>query len=402
MKRLYDNLIAQHFNDDDLMLFLTGPRQVGKTTSSMSVANLGNPVCYLNWDNDEHRLIILHGAASVAKTAKLDQMSAKKTIIIFDEIHKYSGWKQFMKGFYDVYKDRVDIIVTGSAKLDTFKKGGDSMMGRYFSYRVHPLSVAELLRQEIPTQEISPPSELSKEEFEQLYLYGGFPKPFIKANKAFHNKWQRLKRQQLFREDIRDLTKIEELAKLELLGDLLFHQASERLNYDKLAKKIQVSNDTITRWVRSLKSLYYCYTIRPWHKNIARSLLKEPKVYLWDWSLIQDKGARAENFIASHLLKAVHLWTDIGLGEYDLYYLRTFDKEEVDFVITKNDVPWILVEAKYSGNNSISEYLYKYQEQTQAEYAFQVVINQDYVDKDCFEFRKPIVVPAITFLSQLV
>jgi predicted AAA+ superfamily ATPase len=402
MKRIYNTLILNHFQDDDIMLFLTGPRQVGKTTTTKSLESLGMPFSYLNWDLDTHRSRILQGSSEVAKIAKLEEMKKDKTILIFDELHKYSRWKQFLKGFYDFYKDQTHIIVTGSAKLNTYKKGGDSLMGRYFSYRVHPLSVAELLRQNIPLSEISPPSELKREIFDQLYTFGGFPKPFEKANQNFHNRWQRLKRQQLFREDIRDLTKIEDISKIELLGELLYSQASERLNYEKLARKMQVANQTVSRWITILKSVYYCYTIQPWHKNISRALLKEPKIYLWDWSLIKDRGARAENFIANHLHKAIHFWTDTGLGEYELFYLRTIDKEEVDFLVTKNGEPWFLVEAKCSSNNSLSEYLYKYQEITGAKHAFQVVMDLEYIDRDCFEFKKPIIVPAITFLSQLV
>ena len=139
-----------------------------------------------------------------------------------------------------------------------------------------------------------------------------------------------------------------------------------------------------------------------WSKNISRSLIKEHKVFLWDWSIIKDNGSRAENFIASHLLKAVHYWTDLGLGEYDLYYIRTREKKEVDFLVSKNDEPWFLVEVKCSNNQSISSNLIEFQKQSGAKHAFQVVLDLPYVDEDCFSVCKPIIVPAKTFLSQLV
>lgn len=402
MRRMYDNLIKLHFADDGEMLFFTGPRQVGKTTASKSIAGDVANFEYLNWDNDQHRMLILKGIQSVASATNLESLTQDKVTIVFDEIHKFSDWKQFLKGFFDTYNDRVNIIVTGSAKLDTYKKGGDSLMGRYFSYQMHPLSVGELIRQTVPEQEISKPAELDDKVLQQLYQYGGFPQPFIKGSITFHNKWQRTKKQQLFYEDVRDLNRVTELAKMELLGELLRYQVAEHLNYAKLAAKVGVAHDTINRWIEILKSLYYCYTIKPFSKNIARSLLKEPKVYLWDWSLIKDKGARAENFIASHLLKAVQTWTDLGFGEYELFYIRTIDKEEVDFLVTQDGQPWMLVEVKSSDNRSISKALYKYQQQTKAKYAFQVVLDMPYIDKNCFEFTRPMIVPAVTFLSQLV
>ncbi len=163
-----------------------------------------------------------------------------------------------------------------------------------------------------------------------------------------------------------------------------------------------MSVDTIRRWLKTLKSFYYCFSIKPWSKNISRSLLKEPKIYLWDWSLIDDLGARRENFIASHLLKAVHFWTDRGLGDYDLYFLRDKEKREVDFLVTKNNHPWFLVEVKSSENKGISPSLFYYKEATLAEFALQVVFDKKYVDKNCFISSDPTVVPVTTFLSQLI
>ena len=402
MKRLYDKILKSHLGSEDEMIFLSGPRQVGKTTSSKLTTNYTDHFVYLNWDNPEDRNIILQGPSKIIALTKLNQLSTQKPIIVFDEIHKYDNWKNTIKGFYDTYSKDVNIIVTGSARLNVYKRGGDSLMGRYFPYRMHPLSVAECCRTNLLDTELSPPKRISDEEFNALYEFGGFPKPFIKRNPQFSRRWQRLRKQQLIREDIRDVNAIQDINRLETLTDLLTHQASAAITYSSLAKHLRVSVDTISRWIEVLESFYYCYRIRPWSKNISRSLIKEPKMFLWDWSVIKDPGAKAENFIAAQLHKSIHYWTDRGFGEYALYYLRTIDKREVDFLVTKDNEPWFLVEVKNSNNNSISPNLAYFQKQTKAHHAFQVVLNMPYVDKNCFDTTTPVIVPAKTFLSQLV
>ncbi len=201
---------------------------------------------------------------------------------------------------------------------------------------------------------------------------------------------------------MRDLTRIQELGQIRMLAELIKEQAGELTSYTSYANKINVSVDTVRRWIETLKAFYYCFTIQPWSTNIGRSLIKAPKIYLWDWSFLNDPGARAENFIASQILKAVHFWTDRGLGDYALHFLRDKEKREVDFLVTKDGKPWFLVEAKASNNKSISDSLYYFQTATKAPFAFQVVIDMDYVQKDCFSADKPIIVPAKTFLSQLI
>jgi predicted AAA+ superfamily ATPase len=220
--------------------------------------------------------------------------------------------------------------------MDTFRKGGDSLMGRYFNYRLHPLSVNELLNRPPPSAEIMPPSQIADVDFESLLTWGGFPEPFLKNDRRFFNRWSRLREQQLLREDIRELTNVQELGQMEILAILLKSQIGQLTSYTSLAKKVRVSVDTIRRWISILESLYYCYSIRPWTSNVSRSLLKEPKYYLWDWTQCTDTGARNENFIASHLLKAVHFWTDLGLGSYDLHFLRDKEKREVDFLVSRD------------------------------------------------------------------
>lgn len=404
MNRDYTDIILADFSDHRQMIMLSGPRQVGKTTLARTLANEPTITYYLNWDDFEDRQLILEGGQTIADQFNLDQLRANKPILIFDEIHKFSNWKQHLKGFYDRYSEYCHMIVTGSARLDTYKKGGDSLMGRYFHYRLHPLSVREILGSvnSNPHQETHPPQSLPDKDFEALVKWGGFPEPYLKRDLRFFNRWSKLREQQLLQEDIRELTRVQELGQLEILAHLIKNQSGQLTSFSNLAKKVRVSVDTIRRWLTILESLYYCYPIRPWTKNITRSLLKEPKYYLWDWSQCQDDGARHENLIASHLLKAVHYWTDCGLGDYGLHYLRDKEKREVDFLVSKNGEPWFMVEVKSSMKAKLSKNLEVFAKQLQIQHVFQVAIHGDYIEQDIFELNRPVIIPAKTFLSQLV
>jgi len=402
MKRTYEKVIEEHLKENRQMLFLMGPRQVGKTTTSL-VASTKNPQhYYLNWDDHTHRALITQGQQAVASFMNLDRIHEKPAIVVFDEIHKFQHWKDFLKGFFDVYGKRTKIIVTGSARLDVLNFGGDSLMGRYFLYRLHPLSIREVLDTSLSDLEIRPPKKISDQDLKTLLHFGGFPEPFLKNNTRFYNRWKKLRFKQLFQEDLNDITNIQEIGQLQILTELLKFQAGQLVNFSEFAKKVHVSSETIRRWVETLKALYYCFSIQPWTQNISRSLLKEPKIYLWDWSLVADPGQRYENFVASHLLKAIHFWTDLGFGEYGLFFLRDKEKREVDFLVTKNNTPWFLVEVKSSANGGISKALFHFQHQTSAPHAFQVAFDLPYVNRDCFDYHDPIIVPASTFLSQLI
>jgi predicted AAA+ superfamily ATPase len=404
MRRIYQQLVTGHLSKLRQMVFLMGPRQVGKTTLSLDAASEWNRDHhhYFNWDNPAERLLFLEGPQAIAEQSGLSELSEGIPLLIFDEIHKYGKWKNFLKGFFDRYEKKTKIIVTGSARLNVYKKGGDSLMGRYFYYRIHPLSVGEIASPQLFEGEIrDKPLSISQEDWSALLEYGGFPEPFVQRSPSFSRRWQSIRKDQLFREDIRDSTRIQELAELELLAEILRSQAAQSMDYQSLSKKVGVSIDTIRRWIEVLKSFYYCFSIQPWSKNITRSLLKEPKLYLWDWSLIEDEGHRYENFVASHLLKAVHFWTDCGLGDFGLYYLRTKDKLETDFAVSKNGKIWFIVEVKAKAKG-LSSALYHFQEQTNAPHAFQVAFDLPFVQKNCFSEKGPILVPAKTFLSQLI
>lgn len=403
LKRIYEAVVKGQFKKHRQMAFLAGPRQVGKTTIALDVLESRPDSSYFNWDKQTDRELFIAGPDAISEKANLNTAHHELPVVVFDELHKYGKWKTFLKGFYDTYESKSKVIVTGSARLDIYKAGGDSLMGRYFPYRIHPLSVAEVIDPTPRNAEINfTPKKVSNQLFEHLYLFGGFPEPFLKAETAFYNRWKRLRLQQLFQEDLRDLTRIQELGQMQLLADLLKYQAGQLTSYTSLAKKVNASVDTVKRWINTLKSFYYCFSVSPWSKNITRSLLKEPKYYLWDWSLIEDEGAKIENFVASHLHKAVNYWTDLGFGEYGLYFLRDKEQREVDFLVTKNETPWFLVEVKKSSNGSIVPELYYYQKQTQASHAFQVAFELKEVEVNCFDFNEPTIIPAKTFLAQLI
>lgn len=404
MKRLYQSLFQKHLEDHRQMLFVMGPRQAGKTTVAQLMSEARLKSFYFNWDNVNDREKIIQGPNVIAKAIGLGSLSEEKPLVIFDEIHKFKNWRDFLKGFYDSYPSKCDIVVTGSAKLDVFSRGGDSLMGRYFPFHFHPLSLAEIVDRgcNLKSEYWPQPRPVKAEDFEALWHFGGYPDPYLKQSEAYSRRWTKLRSQQLFSEDIRDLTRIQDIDRVEVLAEKIKQQVGALTSYQSLSRQLRVSDNTIRNWLSTLKSLYYCFAITPWSKNVSRSLLKEPKYYLWDWSLCLDDGTRAENMVALHLLKAVHYWNDVGLGHYRLHFIRDKEKREVDFVIVKNDKPWMLIEVKLSPNKGISSSLRHFYEKLAPEFGFQVVLNMDFVAKSCFGDKGILMVPLKTFLSQLV
>ena len=395
--RVYDNLLAWHLANDRQMAFLSGPRQVGKTTVGRQRAD-----AYINWDDVEDRQLVLDGPRRVAEVLKLDRLAAATPIVLFDELHKYPRWKQFLKGFFDTYGARVRIAVTGSSRLDVYRRGGDSLMGRYFAYRMHPFSVAEVATQTLPPDGVlRDPAPLADGDFEALWRFGGFPEPYLRRDVRFERRWRSLRLRQLVREDIRDLTQIQHLDQLDAMVRLLLEQSGTQLVLTNVANHARVTVDTVRRWVATLSDLHLGFIVRPWFRNVSRSLRKEPKWYVRDWAAVAHPGRRAETFVAAHLLKAVEGWTDLGLGDFELGYLRDKQKREVDFVVVRDGEPWFLVEAK-ADDAPASPALEYFQRQLDTPFAFQVTVRQDYVPRNCFGSPgPPLVVPARTFLSQL-
>lgn len=396
IKRFYEAVLAEHVRNNRQMAFVTGPRQVGKTTVCRQGADV-----YLDWDNQDDRAVILKGPAAVAQQAGLDLIAERPKIVAMDELHKYSRWKQFLKGFFDTYESRARLIVTGSSRLDVYRRGGDSLMGRYFLFRMHPFSVAELIRTNIMEKPIHRPTLIPDGHWRALWAYGGYPEPFIRRETRFLRRWQNLRRTQLLREDVRDLTRIHELDQLAMLADLLAKRSGSQVVYSSLAANVRVGENTIRAWMATLCSLHYGFFVRPWFRNVSKALRKEPKWFLRDWSGIDDEGQRAETFCACHLLKAVEGWTDLGLGTFELRYIRDKQRREADFLVVRDGAPWFLVETKLR-DSQLSPALEYFQKQIGCRHAFQLVMEMDYVNRDPFTFDRPIVVPARTLLSQFI
>ena len=389
-------MIRHHLANDRQMVFVSGPRQVGKTTVCE-----GFQSHYLNWDKRSDRDLILKGEDAVADAIDANLAKATLPVLTIDEMHHFKKWKQFLKGFFDAYGKKVRILVTGSARLNVYKRGGDSLMGRYFPYRMHPLTVGELLHPTVLETETASPSPLAESAWNRLVEFGGFPEPYSRADKMFLRKWRQLRFEQLMREDIRKDTSIRELDQIESMARILSERSGEQLVYASLGKEVQVSEITTRNWVATLCSFYFGFLVKPWSSHIENAIRKTPKWFLRDWSAITDVGKRNETIIACHLLKAVEYWTDMGFGTCELYYIRDKQKQEADFLVAKDGKPWFLVEAKTS-DTKLSPALSFYQKSTGAKHAFQVVFNLPFENVDCFQYTAPTVIPARTFLSQLV
>jgi predicted AAA+ superfamily ATPase len=395
--------VVDHLRTERQMVFLCGPRQVGKTVTSRAAASEAGAVHYFNWDSVSDRALLLQGPDALADRIRLDRLQEPTPVCVLDEIHKAPRWKSLLKGIFDTLGDRIRIVVTGSSRLDIYRRGGDSLMGRYFPYRMHPLSVGELSRPERRgTDLLRPPRPVPDVDWSALLKYGGYPEPFVRRTPQFWLRWRNLRSRQLLREDVRGLAQVQELDRIELLAELVRQRAGQLMNYSTLAGELAASVDSVRRWLAALEGVFYAFRIRPWHNNVTRGLRKTPKAYLWDWSLVSDAGQRFENLVACALLKSVHFWNDVGLGTFDLAYVRDKEKREVDFLVVRDDQPWFLVEAKLSGDARPTDALRRFHDALGTKHAFQVALELDFVKRDCFGEKRPTVVPARTLLSQLV
>lgn len=347
------------------MVFIGGPRQVGKTTLCRDLITVHfKNYAYFNWDNRADRKAIT--ASSWPGDAEL---------LIFDEIHKYRQWKGLIKGEYDKLKETYRFLVTGSARLDVYRRGGNSLQGRYHYYRLHPFTLAEI---EGINYRISASGKLpiGKDYYPKtlasLDAFGGFPEPFIKQSRRHLRRWHNEKIERMFREDILDIRAIRDIGNMKLLSDMLPSKVGSLLSLNTIREDLGVSFRAVSDWMEILEAFYYHFRIYPFSAKKIRSLKKEPKLYLWDWSEVEDEAARFENLIASHLLKLVHFVTDYEGYKAELYFLRDVDKREVDFLVTIGGKPWFAVEAKLK-DAGISPHLLYFKERLSIPYSYQVV-----------------------------
>ena len=332
------------------IVILSGPRQVGKTTLSKQ---LTASYVYLNYDSAADRKIIRNG-----------EWSRSTELVIFDELHKMKNWKAWIKGVYDTEAIPPGLLLTGSARLDTYKKGGDSLAGRFFAYRLHPLTVKEIC---------SFLDETPKQALDALIRFGGFPEPYLRKNETYTKRWRRTLVDTVIREDLLDLEKVRDVKSIEILIDLLRSRVGSTTSYSSLAEELQVSVHTVKHWLQILETLYVVFPVRPYHRNIARSLLKEAKYYLYDTGGVEgNTSAKLENIVALALLRELHLLENTQGSKGELHYLRDKDKNEVDFLAVIDGKPTLLVEVK-TGDDNFSKSLYRFQGYLSGTRAVQVV-----------------------------
>lgn len=369
---LVERIIAE-FNK---MAFVSGPRQVGKTTLAQHYQRQFNQSLYLNWDTLPHQKRILTDPAFLEKE---NREPGQPFLVVLDEIHKYARWKNYLKGVYDQYKDEFQFLVTGSGRLDLFKKGGDSLLGRYFSVLLLPLSVGELSGQLNTFTAFkqgldNPPSDSRDRHgaYRQLFRFSGFPEPFNRGRADFYNLWYAERKQLLVREDIRDASAIRDISLLEHLSHLIPGRIGSPLSINALRQDVGVAFETARDWIALLEQFFYLFRITPYSTRIARAMRKESKAYLFDWAEIENDGIRFENLVALHLFKAVQVWQAQGNRAISLNFIRNKEKREVDFVLSERGIPFCLIECKASGEELAPNLVY-FQEKLKVPVAVQLL-----------------------------
>jgi len=333
MKRYLDKYIQQDLKRK--IVLLTGPRQAGKTTLSKM---LKESFDYFNYDNAEHRLSLLEKS-----------WDRSRELIIFDELHKLKNWKSWLKGIYDTESIPPSIIVTGSAKLDIYRKVGDSLAGRFFEFRLHPFDLKEIKNAQ--------GKEGLEEILDRLMKIGGFPEPYLEGDQTYYNRWKRSHLDVILKQDLVDLENMRQITSIETLIQLLRKKVGSPISYTSLAEDLQCSDKTVKRWLAMLETLYVVFKIFPFHKNISRSILKSPKYYFFDnGQVIDEPGLKLENLVACSLLKEIHFREDCMGEKWDLYYLRNKDGREIDFFVTKGERPALMIEVKWSDEERSSNF----------------------------------------------
>ncbi len=332
------------------MVFVGGPRQCGKTTLAKRIlSEVGGR--YFTWDLDEDRKSILK-----------KNWSEAEPLLVFDELHKFFRWKNWIKGIFDTQHDRHQLLVTGSARLDVFRRGGDSLLGRYHYWRLHPFTLDE-----------RPPKMTVGEAFARLLSVGGFPEPFLTNEARFAKRWRRDREDRVLRDDLRDLEHVREISAIALLVASLRQRVGGLVVMGNIAQDLQVSPNSVKHWLTLLERMYLVFAVPPYTQGVPRAIQKPPKVYFFDNGDVEgDDGARFENLVATHLLKWIHFLEDHEGDRWALHYLRDKEGREVDFAITKNRKLVALVEAKLSDAEP-SKSLKYFAERLKPQLAMQIV-----------------------------
>jgi predicted AAA+ superfamily ATPase len=344
------------------MRLITGPRQSGKTTLARHILSRNNSQeLYYNWDLREVRDIYKSDYSFFESQMRDIQSRGLLPWVCFDEIHKMPKWKNILKGYFDKYEKDCRFIVTGSARLDWFRRSGDALTGRYFLFRLNPLVLSEVAGH----YHLEPGPEESALDYierrlsrsganqdllDQLIRFSGFPEPFLKADEGFYRRWQRDMVDHLTREDVRDLTRIIAVEHIATLMQIMPQRVGAPLSLNALKEDVETSYSALRNAIAAMQLTYAIFLISPYHQRIARAVKKEKKCYFYEWSRSLDPAKRIENYVAGELKAMIDLWHDKGISDFDLMYVRTRDGKETDFLITRNRRPWCLFEAKLSND----------------------------------------------------
>jgi len=347
------------------MVFVAGPRQCGKTTLARGIlARKGG--AYYNWDVEAHRRVL--------RRSEIDEASR---LWVFDEVHKYRRWRNWLKGLYDLHRSSHPILVTGSARLEIYGRGGDSLQGRYFLYRLHPFTLSEVLGMPAPAPGDDPaalPRRETKDAskvLDDLLALGGFPEPLFAGSARSAARWRLAYGSRLVREEIRDLANLRDLDLVELLFDRLPATVGSVLSINSLREDLQVAFETVRSWIGIFDGIYGTFRIPPFGPPRIKAVKKEQKLYLWDWPRVENPAARFENLVGFHLLRLVHWCEDVEGAKTELRYFRTTVGHEVDFVLLRNSRPWMAIEVKLD-DRPLDRNLKYLLERVRFPYAFQI------------------------------
>ncbi|MGK5084013.1 ATP-binding protein [Bdellovibrionota bacterium FG-1] len=354
------------------MVLLSGPRQCGKTTFARGLYT-PSEVHYLNWDRPADR-----------KSIQASALDEQKDVWILDELHKFRRWRNWLKGLYDGFGHtsvprRHKILVTGSARLELYSRGGDSLQGRYFGHRLHPLTLSEATGSVVPPwaelpKNILPLKKETQNILEDLQRLGGFPEPFLSGSDRHASRWRLGYGTRLIQEDVRDLEQVQDLARLELLYDRLPDTVGSVLSVNSLREDLEVAHVTLGKWITILERLYAVFRISPFGPAKIKAVKKEPKLFFWDWARVSDEGHRFENLVAVHLLRLAHWIEDTEGKKAELRYFRTVPGHEVDFVFLLEGKPWMAIEVKLDDRPLDSNLKY-FLERVKVPHAFQISLN---------------------------
>ncbi len=311
------------------LVVLSGARQVGKTTLGRQLMSRYDQTQYLNWDVPADRTVLMR-----------QSWSPRSALLVLDEIHKMAHWKTWLKGVADARPAGQHVLVTGSARMDTFRQSGESLAGRYLPLRLYPISVREWCEQTGAKDE---------EALTHLLKRGGFPEPCLASSDEDADRWRRQYATDLIREDVMEFSRLHEINTMRVFFELLRERVGAPLSLASIARDLAVSPTTLKRYLDVLQALYIVFVIQPWHRNIGRALLQAPKVYFHDTGLVKgDDGGRFENAVAGMLLKHIHFLQDTRGVDAGMHYVRTKDGAEVDFCLSRGDDLTHLIECKMS------------------------------------------------------